>query len=171
MRATLTAGVCALMVVCGAAQAHSSSFKAILNGGNEVNGGDADGAGIALITIDYDTNVLSYDITFSGLGTLAAAHIHSGAAGVNGPVSIGFKVPEGLIGSGHFTGTVAGNPNSLFVTELTASSFYVNLHTDEFAGGAIRGQLAASVPEPQSVVLLLAGLGVVGWAAARRRAA
>jgi len=169
MHATLTAGVCALMLACGAAQAHSSSFTAILSGANETGAGDADGVGIARITIDYDTNVLSYDIAFSGLGLLAAGHIHSGVAGVNGPVVIGFTVPEGLSGTGQFTGSVVGNPNTPFVTELTASSFYVNLHTDEFPGGAIRGQLAP-IPEPQSLSMLLAGLGVVGWAAARRRA-
>ncbi len=67
-----------------------------------------------------------------------AAHIHRGGASVNGPVVVPFTAP-GADGnsSGCQTSTAAlideiiGNP----------SNFYVNVHTKEHPGGAIRAQL------------------------------
>ncbi|OYW28321.1 MAG: hypothetical protein B7Z51_08260, partial [Methyloversatilis sp. 12-65-5] len=43
---------------------------------------------------------------------------------------------------------------------------YLNLHSSEFPGGEIRGFLAP-VPEPETYALMLAGLGLIGWAARR----
>jgi hypothetical protein len=59
--------------------------------------------------------------------------------------------------------------DAALISAITAGNFYVNLHTSEFASGALRGQLAP-IPEPETYALMLAGLGVVGWSARRRRA-
>lgn len=48
---------------------------------------------------------------------------------------------------------------------------YFDIHTEAFPGSAIRGQLVAAVPEPEAYALMLAGLGLVGWAARRRSVA
>jgi PEP-CTERM motif/CHRD domain len=51
-----------------------------------------------------------------------------------------------------------------------AGRAYVNIHTPgTYAAGEIRGFLPA-VPEPGTYALMLAGVGVLGWAARRRRA-
>jgi hypothetical protein len=144
-------------------------FSASLLGANEVgNPGDANGFGSALISIDHDTNTVNYSLTFANLSTVTAAHIHAGPAGVNGPVKVNFTFPSGTAGAGAFSGSVV-DADAEFITALTASNFYVNIHTNEFPGGALRGQLAP-VPEPETYALMLAGLGVVGWTARRRRA-
>jgi len=142
-------------------------FKATLLGSNEIAGGDVDGFGTALIAIDHHTNTVNYEITFSGLSSVTAAHIHNAPAGVNGPIKVLFGVPAGSSGSGSFSGSVV-DPDAEFITALTAGNFYVNIHSSEFPGGALRGQLVP-VPEPETYALMLGGLGIVAWTVRRRR--
>ena len=150
-------------------QSGNEIFSASLLGANEVgNAGDANGFGSALISIDRDTNTVNYSLSFANLSTVTAAHIHAGPAGVNGPVKVNFTFPAGTAGAGAFSGSVV-DADAEFITALSAANFYVNIHTNEFPGGALRGQLAP-VPEPETYALMLAGLGVVGWSARRRRA-
>lgn len=152
----------------GSAVAATQSYQAVLSGANEVGAGDPDGFGLALLTIDDATNTVNYEISFGNLGTVAAGHIHQGAAGANGPVIIPFGVPAGTAGSGTLSGSVV-DPDAALITSITAGGFYVNLHTDGFGAGAIRGQLAP-VPEPETYALLVAGLGaVMAWSRRRPR--
>ena len=186
MRHSFVIAACMAILAAGTAHAHDGEdhgapfspfdagsgnqiFSATLLGSSEVGGGDIDGVGSALIAIDHDTNTINYEISFANLSSITAAHIHAGAAGVNGPVKVNFGFPPGLAGSGSFSGAVIDD-DAQFITALTAGDFYVNVHTSEFPGGALRGQLAP-IPEPETYALMLAGLGVVGWAARRRRAA
>jgi hypothetical protein len=153
----------------GPAIAAADIFTATLLGSNEIGpiGGDTDGFGTARVSIDHATNTVGFEITFANLSTLTAAHIHAGPAGVNGPVVVNFGVPGGASGAGSFSGSVV-DADAALITAFSAGNFYVNLHTSEFAGGALRGQLAP-IPEPETYALMLGGLGVVGWFARRRR--
>lgn len=161
-----------LLCVTLGAQARVASFTAVLNGANVIGGGDPTATGLALITINDATNHLEYDISFTGLGngtdTLVAEHIHEGEAGTTGLALFSLNV-SGLTGHGRFMGGFTGFPATLRITEATASHYYVDLHSERFPGGAIRGQLTA-VPEPQGLALVMAGLVIAAWAAVRRQA-
>jgi hypothetical protein len=80
---------------------HSPAFAQLLTvllGGNEVsdaglaNAGDPDGGGMATVLIRDTT--LCYGILVSGIATPTAAHIHEGAAGVNGAIVVPLVPPE-----------------------------------------------------------------------------
>jgi hypothetical protein len=151
-----------------AVNAAIDSYRAFLYGVNEVPvSADPDGFGVATVSIDNVANTVSWAIrTINIVTPLTGAHIHQGAAGVNGPVKIDF--------SGQLTGSNLADPDLALVTPGTASGFYVNLHNAVYPRGAIRGQLqyvgtANVVPEPETYALLIAGLGAVGLMAKRRR--
>ena len=71
-----------------------------------------------------------------------AAHIHSGVRGQNGSVVVTLKQPS--TGNGGVSAACVNSTRAI-VSAIKASpaKFYVNVHTADFPGGAIRGQLAA----------------------------
>jgi hypothetical protein len=65
-------------------------------------------------------------------------------------------------------GTVAG-AQAAFVAGLLSGQTYLNIHTTQFPGGEIRGQLQP-VPEPATMLLLATGIfGAAGTLRKRRR--
>jgi hypothetical protein len=134
----------------GSAPADASSpatfLVASLNGRNEipVPGGPAvaDPDGQALAVVRIKGNQVSFAIAWKGLAPLTAGHIHLGAAGTNGAVKVPFfgtGLSDNLTAA---TGTVTVSDTTL-LESLTSNptGFYANLHTAEFPGGAVRGQL------------------------------
>lgn len=106
------------------------------------------GTGFASGSVDVSTFFFTLDYTFSDLlAPQTAAHIHRGATGVNGPVVIG--APTFVLGSPvHYTTTI----NAGILSDLLAGDLYLNIHSELFRGGEIRGQLMA-VPEPSTYAL------------------
>jgi hypothetical protein len=139
------------------AQAALFFFSIPLDGAQEVDAsgnpdqGDPDGSGTADLTLDTDTNTIVWAITVADIDTVVAAHIHVGAKGTNGPVRIDF--------SGQLNGSTVDPDVSLVAADPTG--WYVNVHTQAFPAGAVRGQ----VPEPGTLALLGAGVALL----ARRR--
>lgn len=98
----------------------------------------------ALVTFDVNYSGFAADTTFTGL------HIHTGASGVNGPVTIntGLRNLAGAAtGAGNLRYDVeadvsnAAVVNTLDLLEFNPTATYINLHTSEFPGGAVRSQL------------------------------
>lgn len=126
--------------------AFGQTFTATLTGSNEPDGvGDPDGTGYAVISISGTT--VNYLIVANNLSTITNAHIHRG---INSKVEIGFPVggPTPLT---PFVGGVAvgsvGPADQGLINEIVANpnAFYVNVHSTEKTGGAIRGNLNGGV--------------------------
>ncbi|HWP89403.1 MAG TPA: CHRD domain-containing protein [Burkholderiales bacterium] len=64
-------------------------------------------------------------------------------------------------------GSVA-NAEATLINGLLSGLTYLNVHTNAFPGGEIRG-FVVQVPEPETYALLLAGLAVIGIAMRKRR--
>ncbi|MGP4044820.1 CHRD domain-containing protein [Streptomyces sp. 2A115] len=121
-------------------------LAASLKGANEVpvaGGpavGDQDGAALEFVKVEGDT--VSVAVKWRGTGKPTLLHIHQGAKGSNGGVKVDFtKLLENAKGR-TVTGTVKVQDAAL-LGQLKADpgSFYANLHSAEFPGGAVRGQL------------------------------
>jgi CHRD domain len=135
------------------AQAAQTPFVTRLSGANEVPPADPDGFGGAAVTFDLaaTTPNVCWDLAYSNItGTPAMAHIHGPAAvGANAPVVIGFT-PFSSLGATSASGCRDLLPaEAVIAADIVAhpANYYVNVHTTDFPGGAIRGQLAAG-PAP-----------------------
>ena len=165
----------------------------VLEGAQEVAGGDANAAGTDRLVLGSDGESLSYELTVSGLDfgaflgdgspqtadtgdDVIGLHIHNASRGENGPIAFGL-VDIGLVDP-QFDGqdadditytlnpdgstTIRGvwdetDPASIALSQFASDiqnaapgediPLYWNVHTNDFRGGAIRGQfLGESAP-------------------------
>lgn len=157
LRRMVLSGICAVAVlgVGGYAGAHGGDeegptgtlthgprYLALLNGGQVVaeNPSTSNASGVGFLTFDPVSSELCYTVTFSGLeGTQLAqpmgAHVHGPA----GP---------GRSNHNHVAELASGSPLngcSVITKEaakwLRAGSLYLQIHTDLFPSGEIRGQI------------------------------
>lgn len=118
--------------------------SASLSGLQEVPPNISPATGSLYGTYNTATNLLSISLSFSDLiGLTTAAHLHGPApSGVNA----GVQIPLGAFPSGVTT----GNYSNTFAltqpqeTEFLSGLWYVNIHTNVYPGGEIRGQLIRS---------------------------
>ncbi len=109
-----------------------------LRGANEVGGGDVDGRGRAIVWIKFGAKQICYELTLHDIALpLTGAHIHTGAAGINGPVVVNFPVDGGA----NLADCVDVDANMIRLIAERPGKFYVNVHNGDFPGGALRGQL------------------------------
>lgn len=135
--AALALGGCATLEE-EVADALGETYTATLTGANEVGGGDPDGYGRAEVTVSDNFNQICWELKdIRGIGPITAAHIHRGAAGVDGPPVFPLRVSN----EGRWQGCTDGSEWTQDRIENNPSLFYVNVHTAEYPNGAIRGQL------------------------------
>ena len=122
-------------------------FVPELTGEAEVPGpGDPDATGTAAILVVPAADLICYQLAWQNIdGTVFGAHIHEGADDEAGPIVVTLfggplAPPAALSGTDSFQSCtrsaeaddIAENPEN----------YYVNIHSDLYPGGAIRGQLA-----------------------------
>jgi hypothetical protein len=129
-------------------QTRARFFAATLRGRNEVpvaGGpavGDPDGRAAGIVRVQG--NRVTFSFAWKGVGVPTMGHIHQGHAGVNGAD----KVPL-FMTTMPATVTAAAGVTTIDDAATAAAirsdpgGFYLNLHTAEFPGGAVRGQLTA----------------------------
>ena len=109
------------------------TLTAALTGANETAGGDADGTGSFSATVDADEGDLCYSLKADKIAAATMAHIHSGAAGANGPPVVTIALTD--------DNCMAVEPDVLKALTAHPENYYVNVHNAEFPAGAVRGQL------------------------------
>lgn len=138
LRMALAAGVAtAALAGCGMmSKSNAANFSGSMNAASEVPPNMTRGSGLAEATLNKDTNVLKYKITYEGLsGPATAAHFHGPAAsGANAPVVLPFANASSPI-----EGTATLTPAQ--AADLIAGKWYANIHTAANPNGEIRGQM------------------------------
>jgi hypothetical protein len=148
-RALLATAVLCLMAGAALAQ---TTYTCNLTGTSEVPANASPATGTATVVLNAAQTQLDVSVSFSGLtSAYTASHIHGPApVGVNAAVKWGFVgLPAGWVfGPGSTSGTlshfIATPVTATDVTNLNNGQFYVNIHSQNFPGGEIRGQLTIS---------------------------
>ena len=136
-----------------------------LSGDEEVPARPTRARGTAIFHLSDDGSALDYKLIVANIENVVQAHIHVGAAGVNGGVGVflyglvpagGGRVDgviaEGTITAANFIGPLAGMSMGDLVALMQAGNTYVNVHTNDgvdptntgagdFPGGEVRGQI------------------------------
>jgi hypothetical protein len=148
----LCAGVFALVL---AANASAQTLTTTLNGGEETPILNTGAVGTVEVIVDAANQEVTVTLRVFNIPTpTTAGHIHIGPAGIAGPVVINF--PEALAGrTGDFAMTFRAGPNQFVarpaigintmqdaIQAILNGNSYVNIHTQQFPAGEIRGQLA-----------------------------
>jgi hypothetical protein len=146
-RALLFGSLAALVLIAGVAQAGNGGrhLSTTLTGAAEVPGpGDPDATGSADLRLNQGRERICFDIEWADVdGTVFAGHIHVGGPTDMGPIVV--TLFEGsFAGTDAVSGCVEDVKRSLVkAIRKDPAGYYVNVHSlPDFAGGAVRGQLA-----------------------------
>ena len=157
LRLVLLLPLLAFAGVAMASPKSDSSVSAVyvtpLSGDEEVPPRDTKATGVAVIMISDDGLSADYKLIASNIDNVVAGHIHTGTLGINGPVVVNLISTsacetlnngvrcEGSFTAANFVGPLAGQPFSALLELLEQERAYVNVHTTQFPGGEIRGQI------------------------------
>jgi hypothetical protein len=167
-----------LIFVHGSARADFIATATLAGNGESPSTGTGNGE----VLFSSTTDTLTIKLTFTGLesptiippGVPGAAHIHFGEIIPGGPIIFPFVEPN----ANNFpVGVTSGayetilTPASLLpdpadgidtfaeaVSAIEAGKTYFNIHTAEFPGGEIAGQIEV-IPEPSTWVMMFLGFG------------
>jgi hypothetical protein len=130
-----------------------TNFYAHMTGDQEVPSTTTKGHGEFTMETRDNGDQVYYKLQVGQLENVTAAHIHLGKAGENGaPVVMLFQGPKkkgefnGVLAEGTFTrgglvGPLEGRTISELVDEIRRGKAYVNVHTDKYPEGELRGQI------------------------------
>ena len=134
----LAASALALVLSVAPAFAEVINFSVELSGAAEVPPNDSAGTGTLEATLDTDSKILKYTVTYEGLtGPVTGAHFHGPAdATANAPPVV--PVPEDMLAS-PIEGEATLTDDQ--IAEIQNHMWYFNIHTAQYPDGELRGQL------------------------------
>ncbi len=196
-KSTWTISILAGLMIGITANATPIVATATLDRFQEVPASASTAFGAAVLSVEPTTGEFNFNLQITGISpgdladlnlgaAISSIHLHSAPAGSNGPVvvdlgggntnvnvspfgngGLSVDVEGGFFGGIVGTDLASSNAN---LAELLLDNLYINVHTNDFLSGAIRGQLGVvQVPEPSGLAILSTfGLGFFGL---RRRMA
>jgi hypothetical protein len=116
------------------------ALTATLTGVAEVPPADLDGMGTATIRLRPGQGQICFVLSVTNVeGPYTAAHIHVGTVGQVGPPVVTLTTPDA---TGTSRGCVAASRSLVLQILQNPGGYYVNVHTQQFPDGAVRGQLS-----------------------------
>ncbi|HEX5621270.1 MAG TPA: CHRD domain-containing protein [Solirubrobacteraceae bacterium] len=141
MRSMLILAALAALVLAAPASAKVKRLETNLTAAQETMPTDPDARGSVKLRLDRAKKRVCFTIRVNdAVDDVVAAHIHKGAKGVDGDILVDLiTTPEP---GPKFTGCTKNVARSVIRAILRhPRRYYVNVHTMDFAGGEIRGQL------------------------------
>ncbi len=152
------------------ARADILTFGVELDGFQEIPPNSSPGVGDAELTLDTSSGYVN--IAANG-GSYADLLGNSSAVSINGPAGYGTNAAVilalTLASPGTQSGTFSGNGtlSSANMTAMINTDTYINLRSNVYPSGEIRGQIVL-IPEPSSIALVALG-SLGGFLVIRRR--
>lgn len=140
-RIVLALAALACVAWAGTATAAPVKFKVQLTSAAEVPASNTKGKGVADLTWDASTRVVTWHINYSDLSSPATmSHFHNGANGAKcgGPVVI-WLTKKGSPVKSPITGKATLTPEQ--AQQLDAGNWYINVHSTDHPAGEICGQV------------------------------
>ncbi len=130
----------------------NKNYGTKLSGANEVPAADSKGTGVAKFNFSNDGSSASFHVNVAGISDVRFAHIHFAKAGVNGGVVFTLRMDKvvgpvsglyarGDIMASNFSGQLEGGDLVILKEAFRTGNAYVNVHSDKFPGGELRGQV------------------------------
>ena len=132
---------CTVALGAGAALADIATYTTVLSGANEVPPVATAASGVATLVVDTESLAATWTLEFSGLSSAqTGAHFHAAPPEANGGVVFALTLGTPVNGTWAMT-----QPQ---LDSLEAGNIYVNVHSETFPGGEIRGQMTLSETVP-----------------------
>lgn len=139
--ALFVAALALLAIAASPAGATPRVLRVPLAGSQVPTGGDPRGSGTVTVVVDDISNRVCVALVVRGFLPVSA-HIHKAAAGQVGPPAVAIDTPRGTLDT---SASVTCTPTSAEVVRdmiATPALYYVNVHSNAYPQGAVRGQLA-----------------------------
>jgi hypothetical protein len=151
MKITPVRGLLLFGAICASvltAQAQVIELRATISAAQEVPTNTSPATGSAIMLYDIGNNTFDLVVSISGFtNTASASHIHEAASGVNGPVVTNLGSEAAYTRTGDtLRATFRGLRHGGDVRKLIQGGAYFNIHSAQFPGGEVRGQL---IPRPK----------------------
>ena len=118
--------------------APSHIYHLRLSGNAETPPGPAIGAGSAVIALHLSSRQVCWRFThLHGFTNATFAHLHRGVKGTSGPIVVPLSTAPKL----HHKGCVHANPTVMTAIAKDPHGYYLNIHSKQYPGGAVRSQL------------------------------
>jgi hypothetical protein len=139
-RLVVTLCVWCAALFAGLAMAATQSFQVPLVGSQQVPAVETAGMGMAELTYDPATRVVTWNITYAGMsGPVTMAHFHGPAVkGENAAPQV-WLTTKGQSAENPIKGQATLTPEQ--AKDFLPGKWYVNLHTQAHPAGEIRGQV------------------------------
>lgn len=126
---------------CAQAQGAPENLFAELRGANEVPPAGSTAVGAAFVTVDGN-DVITYEVSIAGLTSQPSqAHIHENVAGQNGALVLALATLPSAFQKGRVKGTIQVDSEIAKRMRQNPNTFYVDVHSNAFPDGELRGQL------------------------------
>ncbi len=145
----------AALGIAGCSSDPQEKYVAELRGSNEVPANTSTAIGRVVLLVSRDASYAEYSVEANGLsGGIQGGHFHRGAPGAIGGVILSFFFNSGGVATNSVTPgttdleinkaiarTITKAQLDVILADLRAGNLYANVHTPNFPGGEIRGQM------------------------------